>query len=242
MATHAEKDVRKRVLVIEDDEDIALSLEYNLEKAGGYVVQSVRDGESGLKRALERPPDLVILDLNLPGMDGLAVCQALRRHSSTAAVPIMMLTARVEESDRIVGLEIGADDYLTKPFSMREILARIRALLRRAERRPDVDAVYSDGVILLDRQGHILKVQDRDVTLTRKEFDLLATLVGSRGRVLTREQLLERVWGPGYYGESRTVDVHVRRVRKKLGKEAQDCIETIVGVGYRFRPAARSAG
>ena len=228
-------DARKRILIIEDDEDIALSLKYNLEKEGGYAVQTAFDGESGLRVASAKIPDLVILDLNLPGMDGLSVCKSLRRQPASAAVPIMMLTARVEESDKVVGLELGADDYITKPFSMKEILARTRAVLRRAERAPEESSVYSDGLFFLDPAGHILRVQKKEVALTRKEFDLLAALIGNRGRVMSRDQLLERVWGHGYFGETRTVDVHIRRLRKKVGKPAQDRIETVVGVGYRFR-------
>jgi two-component system alkaline phosphatase synthesis response regulator PhoP len=174
-------------------------------------------------------------------MDGLTVCKMLRRQPGTATTPIVMLTARVEESDKIVGLELGADDYITKPFSMKEILARARAVMRRSERSPEQASVYSDGMIFLDPAGYILRVQKKEVSLTRKEFDLLTALVMNRGRVLTRDQLLERVWGHGYYGETRTVDVHIRRLRKKLGKAAQERIETIVGVGYRFRAPERAS-
>jgi two-component system, OmpR family, alkaline phosphatase synthesis response regulator PhoP len=228
-------DLRKRILIVEDDDDIALSLKYNLEKEGGYVVATAGDGDAGLRAASQRPPDLVILDLNLPGMDGLSLCKAIRRGAATSNVPIMMLTARIEESDKIVGLEIGADDYVTKPFSMREILARTRAILRRRERVGEDADVYADDLIHLDPASHILRVDGKEVSLTRKEFDLLAALVKNRGRVLNRDQLLQRVWGHEYFGETRTVDVHIRRLRKKLGKPAQDRIETIVGVGYRFR-------
>ena len=228
-------DSRKHILIIEDDEDIALSLKYNLEKEGGYAVRTTSDGESGLRAVSQAPPDLVILDLNLPGMDGLSVCKQLRKQAAAASIPIMMLTARIEESDKIVGLELGADDYITKPFSMKEILARTRAVLRRTDRPSEDAAVFNDGLIHLDPAGHILRVSKKEVPLTRKEFDLLTTLVGNQGRVLSRNQLLERVWGHGYYGETRTVDVHIRRLRKKLGKPAQDMIETVVGVGYRFR-------
>jgi len=233
--THTGMDLRKKILIVEDDEDIALSLKYNLEKEGGYLVQTAADGEAGLRAASQRTPDLVLLDLNLPGVDGLSVCKQLRRDAATSGVPIVMLTARVEETDRIVGLELGADDYITKPFSMKEMLARIRAVLRRSERGASEPAVYEDGLISLDAASHMLRVQGQEVSLTRKEFDLLAALVGSRGRVLSRDQLLQRVWGYDYFGETRTVDVHIRRLRKKLGRAAQGRIETVVGVGYRFR-------
>jgi two-component system alkaline phosphatase synthesis response regulator PhoP len=230
-------DLRKKILIVEDDEDIALSLKYNFEREGGYVVEVAPTGERGLELA-SRGFDLVILDLTLPDMDGLSVCTALRRGRGPADVPVIMLTARVEESDKIVGLEIGADDYVTKPFSIKELVARARALLRRAEARgsaPEDRAVYADDALRLDPAARELRVHGRPVELTRKEFDLLAALIAGRGRVLTREQLLQKVWGYEYFGETRTVDVHVRRLRKKLGAAAQERIETIIGVGYRFR-------
>jgi two-component system alkaline phosphatase synthesis response regulator PhoP len=233
----SEKDSRRRILVIEDDEDIALSLKYNLEREGGYVVSIAGDGEAGLRATQQRMPDLVILDLNLPALDGFSVCRALRQRPGGEDVPIIMLTARVEETDKIVGLEIGADDYITKPFSMKEMLARVRAILRRRERHTEEPGVYQDELIHLDPSGHILRVQDREVALTRKEFELLAALVRNRGRVLSRETLLQKVWGYDYFGETRTVDVHIRRLRKKLGTPASDGVETVVGVGYRFRAA-----
>ena len=228
-------DLRRQVLIIEDDDDIALSLKYNLEKEGGFKVETASDGESGLRAAALQKPDLVILDLNLPGTDGLSVCRTLRREAATSAVPIMMLTARIEETDKIVGLELGADDYVTKPFSMREILARTRAVLRRSERGAEEAPSYTDDLIQVDPASRLLRVGGRSVALTRKEFDLLAALVASRGRVLTRDQLLERVWGQAYYGETRTVDVHIRRLRQKLGAPAEERIETVIGVGYRYR-------
>ena len=150
-----------------------------------------------------------------------------------------MLTARVEESDKIVGLELGADDYITKPFSMKEILARTRAVLRRADRAPEEPLAYADPLLSIDTAARIVKVRGKEVALTRKEFDLLAALVESRGRVLTRDQLLEKVWGQAFYGETRTVDVHIRRLRKKLGEPAEDRIETVIGVGYRFQDTTR---
>ena len=230
-------DLRKRILIIEDDEDIVLSLKYNLEKEGGYVVATAPDGETGLRMISQKPPQLVILDLNLPGLDGLSVCRSIREKPESSGVPIMMLTARIEESDKVVGLEIGADDYVTKPFSMKEILARVRAVLRRRDRPPEEGEAYSDDLISLDPASRMVRVGGREVPLTRKEFDLLAILVRSKGRVLSRDQLLQKVWGYEYFGETRTVDVHIRRLRQKLGRPGQDRIETIVGVGYRYRGA-----
>ena len=226
---------RKRILVIEDEEDIALSLKYNFEKDGAFLVDFATDGEKGLLEAGRRQYDLVILDLNLPGIDGLTVCKSLRRQRLSADVPIIMLTARVDETDRVVGLELGADDYVTKPFSTRELVARARALLRRTGREEKGSETYSDGVMFLDPDSRMLRVNGKTVGLTRKEFDLLAALVRNRPRVMSRERLLETVWGYRDFGESRTVDVHVRRVRKKLGESLEGRLETVIGVGYCFR-------
>jgi len=225
----------KRVLVVEDDADIALSLRYNLEREG-YAVTVVGDGERALRDAEKAPPDAVLLDLNLPGMDGLEVCRQLRRRAGTARVPILMVTARVGEGERVTGLDEGADDYVTKPFAVKEVLARLRAVLRRV---PGGESeVLEDGPLRLDLASREVSVEGVSVTLTRKEFDLLADLLRHRGRVLTRERLLERVWGYDYPGETRTVDVHVRRLRQKLGPAAEARIETVVGVGYRYRAAS----
>ncbi len=223
----------KRILLIEDDSDIALLLKRNLEKEASFAVAVERDGAAALAAALRQPPDLVLLDLNLPGMDGLEVCRKLRSDPATAKVPILMLTARIEEGDRVRGLDLGADDYITKPFSMREVVARVRAVLRRLDRAEE--EVLLDEPIQVDVPGRRVMVEGREVDLTRREFDLLAHLVRSRGRVLTRERLLETVWGYAYPGETRTVDVHVRRLRKKLGERLGERIETVVGVGYRYR-------
>jgi len=225
----------KRILLIEDDADIALSVKYNLERDGNFQVTSVQDGESGVKEASRRPPDLVLLDLNLPGMEGLDVCRTLRQNGQTASVPIIMLTARVDETDRVTGLELGADDYVTKPFSIRELVARVRAVLRRHDRVDEAEPVRTCGPLVVNPASRKVEVDGRAVTLTRKEFDLLSTLMEAGGRVLGRERLLESVWGYSYAGESRTVDVHVRKLRKKLGEACKDMIETVVGVGYRFR-------
>lgn len=226
-----------RILLIEDDADIALSLKYNLEKEEGFAVSVCADGELGFREAMAHPPDLILLDLNLPGMDGLEVCRLLRLNRDTAAVPIVMLTARAGEADTVAGLDRGADDYITKPYSLKEVLARVRAVLRR--RQPAEDAeVLREGPLTIAVAERRVRVDGREITLTRKEFDLLVDLIRSRGRVLTREKLLERVWGYDYPGETRTVDVHIRRLRRKLGAPAEEGIETVVGVGYRFRSFA----
>jgi two-component system alkaline phosphatase synthesis response regulator PhoP len=228
----------RRILLIEDDADIGLSLKYNLEREGAYAVSTARDGEEGLREAQARPPDLVILDLNLPGIDGLEVCRQLRRKPPTSAVPIIMLTARVGEADRVAGLDFGADDYVSKPFSVKELLARVRAVLRRQQPGSADDEVLREGALQVFQAERRVEVSGREIALTRKEFDLLADMMRHRGRVLTRERLLERVWGYDYPGETRTVDVHIRRLRKKLGSPVEASIETVVGVGYRFRGGA----
>jgi DNA-binding response OmpR family regulator len=222
------------ILLIEDDADIALLIKHALEKDGAFTVALRRDGELGLREALEHPPALVLLDLNLPGMDGLDVCRRLRHDEATASVPIIMLTARVDEVDKVAGLEIGADDYITKPFSVKELTARVRAVLRRSEGAPVTDEILTAGALMLDGARRRVELDGEVLALTRKEFDLLAALLRQRGRVLTRERLLEKVWGYDHPGATRTVDVHVRQLRKKLGEAAAGCIETVVGVGYRF--------
>lgn len=225
-----------RILIIEDDADIALSLKHNFEREGDHIVVVASDGAQGLRMALDPPaPDVVLLDLNLPGMDGTEICRRLRKEPATSGVSIIMLTARVAESDRVGGLDLGADDYVTKPFSVKEVNARVRAVLRRAERGPDTVEQVQDGPIRADVAARRVHVGDEEVVLTRKEFDLLIEMIRHRGRVLTRERLLERVWGYDYPGETRTVDVHIRRLRKKIGTLAEDRIETVVGVGYRWK-------
>jgi two-component system alkaline phosphatase synthesis response regulator PhoP len=226
---------RPRILIVEDDPDITLSLKYNLEKEGGYRVLSANTAEEGLALATGKRIDLILLDLALPGMDGFELCKSLRRTPETSSLPIIMLTARVEETDKVVGLELGADDYITKPFSIKEVLARIKAVLRRATPSEPRANVLRAGPFVLDLEGHILKLDGREMSLTRKEYDLLALLIQNRGRVCTRDVLLDRVWGYDYAGETRTVDVHIRKLRKKLGRAGEECIETVIGVGYRFR-------
>jgi len=228
----------KRILVIEDDSDIALSLRLKLERDGGFKVDLAQDGAAGLLLAIRQPPDLVLLDVNLPGMDGFEVCRHLRKEPATSTTPVIMLTARIGESDRVAGLELGADDYITKPFSPKEALARVRAVLRRSERGAEGPEALVDGVLRIDVGARQVEVAGHVLALTRKEFDLLVELIRQRGRVLTRERLLETVWGYDYPGETRTVDVHVRRLRQKLGSPVDERVETVVGVGYRYRSGA----
>ena len=223
-----------RVLVVEDDKDIAELIAHYLQKAG-HTVETAATGTAGLKRAKEAAPDLILLDLMLPGMDGLLVCQTLRSDPATASIPIIMLTARGEEAERITGLELGADDYVTKPFSPRELTARVAALLRRVQRpaagAPGAPLEY--GPLTIDVERHAVEVDGADVRLTAKEFLLLQYLVEHRGRVLSRDLLLTDVWGYQYTGGTRTVDVHIRRLREKLPFLA-DAIATIKQFGYRL--------
>jgi phosphate regulon transcriptional regulator PhoB len=223
----------QRVLIVEDEPDIRELLVFHLEREG-YQIAKARSGAEALRVAQTSPPDLVLLDLMLPEMDGLEVCRRLRRDPVTQAIPIVMLTARGDEVDRVLGLELGADDYVVKPFSPRELVARIRAVLRRARPAPGT-APLTAGRLSIDPAAHTVTVDGAPVTLTRKEFDLLRALVEARGRVLSREFLLDHVWGYTAAGEieSRTVDVHVRRLRQKLGREGQR-IGTVTGVGYRL--------
>lgn len=218
------------ILVVEDDPTISELIKYNLQKEG-FRVLAVSDGEKALERIQASPPHLVILDLLLPKLDGLAVCRELRGDPRTKAVPVLMLTARTEEMDKLAGFEAGADDYLTKPFSPRELVARVKALLRRIETAPGNIIKMESLVIDLDR--HEVRIGIRSLHLTPKEFDLLAFLAQHPGRVYSREQLLDHVWGYEYLGTSRTVDVHVRHLREKLGTKS-GWIETVKGVGYRF--------
>ena len=223
----------QRVLIVEDEPDIRELLVFHLEREG-YQITKARSGVEAVRLAHTAPPDLVLLDLMLPEMDGLEVCRRLRRDPVTQAIPIVMLTARGDEVDRVLGLELGADDYVVKPFSPRELVARIRAVLRRARPLPGV-APLTAGRLSIDPAAHTVTVGGAPVTLTRKEFDLLRALVEARGRVLSREFLLDHVWGYTAAGEieSRTVDVHVRRLRQKLGPEGRR-IGTVTGVGYRL--------
>jgi DNA-binding response OmpR family regulator len=222
-----------RILIVEDDPDIAELVARYLDKAG-FSNERVASGRDALTAIAARTPDLVVLDLMLPQIDGLEVCRILRGSEATTAIPIIMLTARAEESERIVGLELGADDYLAKPFSPGELVARVRALLRRAQRgaRPATKTL-AYGPIALDRDRHTVSSEGRDVTLTAKEFLLLEYLLQHRGRVLSRDVLLTDVWGYRYTGGTRTVDVHVRRLREKLPALA-DGLVTVKQFGYKL--------
>src|SRR5437588_509273 len=225
------------VLIVEDDPDIAEGLRYNLEREG-LETRVAETGEQGLQAALDKknPPALILLDLMLPGMSGTELCRRLRREPQTRRTPIIMVTARTSESDRVGGLDLGADDYITKPFSVRELLARVRAVLRRADETTVPS--YSDGRLQIQFEEMRVNCEGANVKLTRKEFALLEMLAKTSGRVATRQQILDNVWGYEYYGDTRTLDVHIRRLRQKLGA-CGDCIETVVGVGYRFIGSAK---
>jgi DNA-binding response OmpR family regulator len=227
---------RMRVLVVEDEPDIAALIKQTLERGGDVDVEVAMSGEAALTKAAEQTPHAVVLDLNLPVIDGLEVCRILRGRPASASVPIIMLTARAGESDRIRGLDIGADDYVTKPFSPRELAARVRAALRR--NRPETPAkeeseIYRGKHLTADFDAVSVTVDGTQVRLTRREFELLQFLVQNRNRVISRDRLLERVWGYDHAVETRSVDVHVGRLRGKLGAAAAQ-IETVVGLGYRF--------
>jgi len=248
--------VARKILVVDDEAVLVETIAYNLEQAG-YQVMTAGDGVSALEAAHSESPDLIILDIMLPGMDGLEICRQLRREDATATVPIIMLTAKGEEIDKVVGLEVGADDYVTKPFGRRELLARVRALLRRADypvpiseerqaqgesgaqetRAAQRDRELVAGPLRIDLAGRRVNCRGQDLELQPKQFDLLTYLVRNRGTVLTRDQLLHNVWGYDYAGDTRTVDVHVRWLREKLEEDPANprLIQTVRGVGYVFR-------
>jgi two-component system alkaline phosphatase synthesis response regulator PhoP len=234
------------ILIIEDDPDIAESIRYNIEREGAFTAQIALTGEEGLNIALGKSnirrngeygnhsPDLIILDLNLPGMNGFELCRRFRTEEVTRRTPVIVLTARTDESDKVRGLDLGADDYMTKPFSVRELVARVRAALRRSGYDAQSPKLYDDGILRIDYADFAVTCQGQIIKLTRKEFALLAILSRNKGRVVPREQLLDQVWGLEYYGEARTLDVHISGLRKKLGA-CGGCIETVIGIGYRFR-------
>ncbi|MBU9889705.1 MAG: response regulator [Candidatus Omnitrophica bacterium] len=221
------------ILVIEDEKNILELLRFNLAQEGFRVLTASR-GDTGLDAALKEKPAAVVLDLMLPGLSGLEVCKTLRHNVKTRSVPILMLTAKGTETDKILGLELGADDYITKPFSPRELVARVKAVLRRSKEDPE-RLFLKSGPLELDITKHELRLKDRITEVTAKEFELLRVLMASKGRVLTREVLLEKVWGydRSVNIETRTVDMHITQLRKKLGKEAEKIV-TVKGVGYRF--------
>ncbi|NNJ09651.1 response regulator transcription factor [Chloroflexales bacterium ZM16-3] len=222
------------ILLVEDETTLAETLRYNLEREG-YSVMIASDGVQGLEQARREQPDLIVLDIMLPRLDGFSVCRILRQESD---VPIIMLTARQDEVDRIAGLELGADDYISKPFSLGEFLARIRAIMRRSDRHPRVGSreVLEAGALRVDTSSRRAWCESQELTLPQKEFDLLTCLVRNRGIALSRDLLLERVWGLDFIGDSRTVDVHIRWLREKIESEPARprYIQTVRGVGYRF--------
>ena len=225
---------KTRVLVVEDEQDIASLVKHTLERSGDFIVDVASTGDRALKAAAVDVPDLIILDLNLPVLGGLDVCRLLRGRPATARTPIIMLTARTTEGDRVTGLDAGADDYVTKPFSPRELAARVRAVLRRG--KPEETApppIYRDAHLVADFDAVSIAVDGQPVRLTRREYELLRYLVDNRNRVLSRDRLLERVWCYDQSIETRSVDVHVGRLRSKLGASGNQ-IETVVGLGYRF--------
>jgi DNA-binding response OmpR family regulator len=225
---------RHRVLIVEDEEDIAGLIKHTLERSGSADAEIVHSGDAALKTVVDRPPDLIILDLNLPILSGTEVCRILRSRPDARHVPIIMLTARTSENDRVAGLELGADDYVTKPFSLRELTARVRAVLRRGTTVEEKGAPgYQGQHLIADFDAVAVAVDGAAVRLTRREFELLRYLVQNRNRVISRDRLLERVWGYDRLVETRSVDVHVGRLRSKLGTAGRQ-IETVVGLGYRF--------
>jgi two-component system phosphate regulon response regulator PhoB len=222
-----------RILIIEDEQDVLDLLTLNLRKAGGFAISTATDGATGLRKARAELPALIILDLMLPKMPGLEVCKILKTDPATQHIAILMLTAKAEEIDRIVGLEFGADDYVTKPFSPREIILRIKAIMRRGQGETG-ETRLTRGAITLDSSRHAVAVNGKPVRLTSVEFKLLSRLMERSGRVQARDRLLNEVWGYESIIDTRTVDTHIRRLRKKLGKAA-DTIETVRGFGYRMR-------
>jgi two-component system, OmpR family, alkaline phosphatase synthesis response regulator PhoP len=226
--------MKETILIVEDEKDIIKMLEYNLGKEG-FKTLSSRDGEDALDLAKNERPDLILLDLMLPGMDGLEVCKTLKGDTKTSSIPIIMLTAKSQESDKIVGLELGADDYITKPFSPRELIARIKAVLRRVKEKDKLPEVLKIGDLTIDFSKISVAIKNKPIELTSKEFELLKTLIKAKGRVLSRDYLLDNIWGFDHAIEiqTRTVDVHIRTLRKKLKAESKRIL-TVKNYGYRF--------
>ncbi len=232
---------KQKILVVDDEKHILELIEYNL-RGAGYEVICAETGVAALDHALRLQPDLILLDVMLPDLDGLQVCTRLKREKETASIPVIMLTARGDEIDKVLGLEMGADDYVVKPFGVRELLARVKALLRRSQQSkedPAEQETIQSGGVVLDLTTYQAYANGEKLQLTLKEFELLRTLVQNKGRVLNRDQLLNKVWGYEYFGETRTVDVHIRHLRQKLGTLGTQ-IETVRGLGYLFNDAEQS--
>lgn len=225
----------EKILIVDDEEHIQELIRFNLEN-NGYKVLGANDGIEALKLAKTELPQLILLDVMLPGMDGYDVCKEIRRDNVISNTPIIMITAKGEELDKILGLELGADDYLTKPFSVRELVARVKAVLRRTRTQYPMNNTYNFGNVTIDFQKHEVVKNNKKIDLTLKEFELLEVLIKNKGRVMTRDFLLDKVWGYEYIGETRTVDVHIRYLRKKIEDDDKNpkFVETIRGIGYRF--------
>lgn len=230
--------MREKVLIVDDEKDIVKMLDYNLKKEG-FRTAFAYDGEEALDLAKKERPDLIILDLMLPGIDGLEVCKQLKKEESSANTPIIMLTAKTQEADKIVGLELGADDYVTKPFSPRELVARIKALIRRSKQAENTPEIFKIGELSIDFPRVLVKIKDKPIELTAKEFELLKILIKAKGRVLSRDYLLDTIWGFDKASEieTRTVDVHIRTLRKKLKNESKRIV-TVKNYGYRLEQDA----
>ncbi len=226
--------MKEKILIVEDEKDIVKMLDYNLKKEG-FRTFSVRDGEDAIDSANKEQPDIIILDLMLPGIDGLEVCKSLKNSNKTASIPIIMLTAKSQESDKVIGLELGADDYVTKPFSPRELIARIKAVLRRMKEKDKMPEVLKIGDLTIDFSKISVAIKGKPIELTAKEFELLKTLLNAKGRVLSRDYLLDNIWGFDHAMEiqTRTVDVHIRTLRKKLKNESKRIV-TVKNYGYRL--------
>lgn len=230
---------KEKILIVDDEEHIIELLKFNLLNAG-YEVLTANNGVDAVKIAKAEKPNLLLLDLMLPGIDGFDVCKEIKRNNEMKSTSIIMLTAKGEELDKILGLELGADDYITKPFSVRELLARVKAVLRRTNSFNEIEEeVYDSQNLRVDFERHEVSVNGEKVDLTLKEFELLQILIKNKGKILKRETLLDKIWGYEYIGETRTVDVHIRYLRKKIEEDDKNprFIETIRGVGYRFNPA-----
>ena len=225
----------EKILIVDDEEHIRELLKYNLEK-NSYKCITAKDGIEALKISKDQRPRLVLLDLMLPKMDGYEVCKAIRKDNEISSTPIIILSAKDEEFDKVLGLELGADDYITKPFSVREVLARVKAILRRTNLQP-IQRSYTFDNLTIDFEKHVVFKNDEKIELTLKEFELVEMLIKNKGRVMTRDLLLDKIWGYEFVGETRTVDVHIRHLRQKIEDDDKNpkFIETIRGIGYRFK-------